>query len=43
MEMEKRLDDNVVVPEWVKKMSPEELEKAIKKLEEELFSKKNKI
>lgn len=41
MEMEKRLDDNVVVPDWVKKMSPEELEKAIKELEEELFSNKN--
>ena len=41
MEMEKRLDDNVVVPEWVKKMSPEELEEAIKVLEKELFSKKN--
>lgn len=41
MEMEKRLDDNVIVPDWVKQMSPEELEAAIKKMEDELFSKKN--
>lgn len=42
MEMEKYLDDNVVVPDWIRKMTPEELEKAIKQLEKELFSDKEK-
>lgn len=42
MEMEKYLDDNVVVPDWIRKMTPEELEKAIKQLETELFADKEK-
>lgn len=38
--MELFIDDNVVVPEDIKKMSIEELKKAIQKLEQELKERK---
>lgn len=38
--MEVFIDDNVVVPENIKKMSIEELKKAIQNLEQELKEKK---
>lgn len=37
------LDDRVIIPNDIKKMSQEELEKSIKKMENEIKAKKNKI
>lgn len=42
MEMEAYLDDNVIIPEDIKKMTIEELEKAIEEFENEYKLKKNK-
>ncbi len=37
------IDDRVIIPDDIKKMSREELKKSIKQLEEEIKSKKKKI
>lgn len=37
------IDDRVIIPDDIKKMSREELKKSIKQLEDEIKSKKKKI
>lgn len=37
------LDDRVIIPNDIKKMSQEELEKSIKKMENEIKAKKSKV
>ena len=41
--MEDRLDDNIVIPEDIKKMTREELEEAIKAMEAELEQRDKKV
>ncbi len=41
--MEAYLDDNVIIPVWIKKMSREERQAEIKRLEKEAAREKSKI
>ena len=43
MEMETYLDDNVIIPDWIKKMTPEEKRAEIERLENEAREEKAKI
>lgn len=43
MEMEAYLDDNVIIPEEIRKMTPEERAEEIKRLEKEAAAKKQEI
>lgn len=43
MEMETYLDDNVIIPDWIKKMAPEEKRAEIERLEREAQKEKARI
>lgn len=43
MEMETYLDDNVVIPDWIKKMTREEKQAEIERLEKEAREEKARI
>lgn len=42
-EKEYFIDDNVIVPDWIKKMTPEERHAEIERLEKEAFKRKQEI
>lgn len=42
-DMEYFLDDNFVIPDWIEKMTPEERQAEIERLEKEAFKRKQEI